>query len=203
MPQAAKTQLHHLPQAAAVYRRWRTVPCDRISDGTRIARQIRLASSSGRYRLWGRCIPGPFRKECSARFGKESSPSLRGASRAPFVSRALLAFLSSDFKSLQASRSAPLLLAFPLQILRCLSDAPGFQEDAADRRIKRPIFAKEKARNAEHEIRRRLIKVHKGAKYGISDSSRRLSNDGSVRANHSGLSKTTRMVTANRKQGGN
>jgi hypothetical protein len=108
-------------------------------------------------------MPGPFRKECSARFGKESSPFLRGASRAPFVSRALLAFLSSDFKSLQASRSAPLLLAFALQILRCLSDAPRVLEDAADRQMKRPIFAKEKARNAEHEIRGRLIKGHKGA----------------------------------------
>jgi hypothetical protein len=158
MPRAAKTPLHHLTPTAAVYRRWRTVPYDRISDGTRIAPQIRLVSSSDLYRFWGRCILGRFRKERSARFGKETTPSLRGASRAPFVSRALLAFLSSGFKSLQASHSAPLLLAFALQILRCLPDAPRVMKDAADMQMKRPIFAKEKPRNVEHEIRRRLRK---------------------------------------------
>jgi hypothetical protein len=118
MPRVAKTHSHHVPLAVSVYRRWRTLPRDRISDGTRIAPQIRLASSSARYRFWGRCTLGRFRKERGARFGKEGSSSLRGASRAPFLSQALLAFSSSDFKSLQTSHSAPLLLAFALQILR-------------------------------------------------------------------------------------
>jgi hypothetical protein len=63
-------------------------------------------------------FPGRFRKERSARFAKESSSSLRGASRAPFVSRAFLAFLSSDLTSLKTSHSASLLLAFALQFLR-------------------------------------------------------------------------------------
>jgi hypothetical protein len=120
MPESAKTHSPDVPLAAVVYRRWRRVPCDRISDGIRIAPQILLPSSSDPYRFWGRCILGRFRKERSARLGKENSPSLRGASRAPFVSRALLAFFSSDLKSSQASDSAPRLLAFALQNLRCL-----------------------------------------------------------------------------------
>ena len=38
-------------------------------------------------------------------------------------------------------------------------------------------------------------KGHKGAKYGIPDSSCRRINDGALRADHSGLPETARMVT--------
>jgi hypothetical protein len=41
-----------------------------------------------------------------------------------------------------------------------------------------------------------LLNTHKGVKYGIPDFSCRRINDGAVRANHSGLFETARMVTA-------
>lgn len=121
MPKLDKTHLPDVRLAVSVYRRWRIVLGDRISDEIRIAPQIRLASSSDLYRFWDRCVPSRFRKERNARFRKETKPFRRDASRAPFVSRALLVFLSSDFSSLQTQHGAPLLLAFPLQNLRYLS----------------------------------------------------------------------------------
>ncbi len=42
-----------------------------------------------------------------------------------------------------------------------------------------------------------LLNTHKGANYGIPDFSCGRINDGAVRANHSGLFETARMVTAN------
>jgi hypothetical protein len=48
----------------------------------------------------------------------------------------------------------------------------------------------------EHETHRRLTKAHKGANYGIPDFTYRRIDDGALRANHSGLSKAARMVTA-------
>jgi hypothetical protein len=42
-----------------------------------------------------------------------------------------------------------------------------------------------------------LLNTHKGANYGIPDFSCCRINDGAVRANHSGLFETARMVTAN------
>jgi hypothetical protein len=96
MPQPAKADPHQVSPLVSVYRIWRTIPADTISAGTRIAQRIRLASSSDLYQFWGRCIAGLFQKERSARSGKASSLSLRGASRAAFVSQALPAFLSSD-----------------------------------------------------------------------------------------------------------
>ena len=96
MPQPAKAHPHQVLPLVSVYQRWRTVPADTISDGTRIAQRIRLASSSDLYRFWGRCIGGLFQKERSARSDKASSLSLRGSSRAPFVSQALPVSLSSD-----------------------------------------------------------------------------------------------------------
>jgi hypothetical protein len=96
MSQSAKTQQPRIPALASVYRIWRTVPADTISDGTRIAQRIRLPSSSDLYQFWGRCIAGLFQKERSARSDKEGSLSLRGASRAPFVLQALPVSLSSD-----------------------------------------------------------------------------------------------------------
>ena len=161
--------------------------------------QIRLAFSSGPYRFWGRCIAGRFRKERSARFGKANSSSLRVASRIPFVSRAFLVFLSSDFKSLKAKNSAPLLLAFSLQILRCPSDDPRVMKTSRPCEWETPIFAKEKPRNVEPAIRSRLKNSHKGGKYGISDSSCCRSGDGPLRANHRRLPETAGMVTINRK----
>ena len=63
--------------------------------------------------------------------------------------------------------------------------------------MKRPIFAKQKARNAQHKIAWRLTKNGKGAKYGIPDFSCRRINDGALLANYSGLFETARMVTDN------
>jgi hypothetical protein len=96
MPQPAKKHPHQVSRLVAVYQEWRTVPADTVSYETRIAQQIRLASSFDPYQFWGRCIGGLFQKERSARSDKASSLSLHGASRAPFVSQALPAFLSSD-----------------------------------------------------------------------------------------------------------
>jgi hypothetical protein len=42
-----------------------------------------------------------------------------------------------------------------------------------------------------------LLNTHKGADYGIPDFSCRRINDGALRANHSGLFETARMVKAN------
>jgi hypothetical protein len=96
MSQSANTQPPRVPALAFVYRIWRTVPADRISDGNHIAQRIRLSSSSVLYQFWGRYIGGLFQKERSARSDKEGSLSLRGASRVPFVSQALPVSLSSD-----------------------------------------------------------------------------------------------------------
>ena len=60
---------------------------------------------------------------------------------------------------------------------------------------KKPIFAKEKPRNVEHEIRRRLTKDTKEVNYGIPDSSWRRISDGALRADHHRLFETARMVT--------
>jgi hypothetical protein len=77
--------------------------------------------------------------------------------------------------------------------------APRVVKDAADLQTKTPIFAKQKARNVEHEIRRGLTKAHKGAKYGIPNSSCRRINDGALCADHRRLPETARMVTLNRR----
>ena len=59
------------------------------------------------------------------------------------------------------------------------------------------IFAKQNARNAQHEIPPHLTKAGKGVNYGIPDISWRRRDDGALRSNHRGLFKTARMVTVN------
>jgi len=49
----------------------------------------------------------------------------------------------------------------------------------------------------EHQTHRRLTKAHKEDNYGVPDLSCRRINDGALRANHSGLFETARMVIAN------
>ncbi len=73
--------------------------------------------------------------------------------------------------------------------------APQVVKDAADMQMKKPIFAKQKTKNGEHETGRRLIRTDKGANYGIPDSNRRRSRDGPLRLDHRRLPETTRMVT--------
>ena len=103
MPHSATTWRHDVPSAAFVYRRSRTVLCDRTSNRNHIAPQMRPACSSGRCHLRGRCTPVRSRKRRNARFGKVSSLFLRVASRVPFVSRGLPEILSFDFLSISSS----------------------------------------------------------------------------------------------------
>jgi hypothetical protein len=83
----------------------------------------------------------------------------------------------------------PFCWHLPCNFCDCPWDAPQVVKDAAEVQMKMPIFAKQKARNAEHKRAWRLIKTGKGAKYGIPDSSCRRINDGALRADHSGLLK--------------
>jgi hypothetical protein len=73
--------------------------------------------SPGLYPFSGKFEPSRFRKERSARFDKEQSPSTRGAFRVRFVSQVWWRFCHV-LPSLQASYNARLLLAFALQELR-------------------------------------------------------------------------------------
>lgn len=52
------------------------------------------------------------------------------------------------------------------------------------------IFAKQNARNAQHEIRPHLTKAGKRDSYGIPDISWRRRDDGALRSNYRGLFKT-------------
>jgi hypothetical protein len=52
----------------------------------------------------------------------------------------------------------------------------------------------------EHESPGRVTKAHQGDDYGVPDFSCGRSNDGALRADHSGLFETARMVTANCKE---
>jgi hypothetical protein len=51
------------------------------------------------------------------------------------------------------------------------------------------IFAKQNARNAQHEVPPHLIKAGKGVNYGIPDISWRRRDDGALRSNYRGLHK--------------
>src|SRR5262245_7886134 len=153
----------HVAQSVSVYRRWRTVPCDRISGGTRIASRIRLTSSSAHYRLWDRCIAGPFRKGCNARCGNEASPSLRGASRSPFVSQSVLAFLSSDYWSSHAGVALP--ICCPLHCKICeASRTPCEGSKRRGHADEEANFCKAKGKECGVQSRLAPYKSDKGAK---------------------------------------
>lgn len=184
-------QVAHL---VSVYRRWRTVPCDRTSDETRIAPQIRLASSSGRYPFWGRSVPNRFQKRRSVRFGRASSPCLRGASRVPFVSRAFSAFLSSTLD--RPRQVTALSVCWRLHCKICHVSRTPWELSKGPSRKAFPqnnfCKAKDKERGAPDPLR--PYKAHKGTNYGIPDLSCRRSNDGALCVNHSRLPETARMV---------
>ena len=61
------------------------------------------------------------------------------------------------------------------------------------------IFAKQKARNVEHEAYRRLTKPHKEASMECLILGAVVDNDGALRADHRRLPETARMVTVNRR----
>jgi hypothetical protein len=63
------------------------------------------------------------------------------------------------------------------------------------------IFAKQNAKDGQHETHPHLTKSGKGDNYGIPDSSCRRINDGALRVDHSRLPETARMVTINRRRG--